>query len=128
MLSNHASHWQDEFHEDAIEQKEVEDMEETEDMEEGNQDDQNKEIHEEDREKEEEACSENMESFTWEGYTSLICNDQANGKFCQTFGVLHTVFVRKSQGWNFNFSGLFDMHPFFCLVPRWTWLSFGILM
>jgi len=38
---------QDEFHEDAIEQKEVEDMEETEDMEEGDQDDQNKEIHEE---------------------------------------------------------------------------------
>ena len=39
-------------------------MEETEDMEEGDQDDQNKEIHEEDREKEGEACSENMESFT----------------------------------------------------------------
>lgn len=89
MLRTHASHWQDEFYEDAMEQKEVEDMEETEDMEEGDQDD---------REQEEEACSENMESFTWEGYTSLICNDQANGKFCQTFGVLHTVLVRKSQG------------------------------
>jgi len=46
---------QDEFYEDAIEQKEVEDMEETEDMEEGDQDEQNKEIHEEDREKEEEV-------------------------------------------------------------------------
>ena len=64
MLSTHASHLQDEFYEDAIEQKEVEDMEETQEMEEGDQDEQNKEIHEEDREKEEEACSENMESFT----------------------------------------------------------------